>query len=50
MVSQGVVEITLHFHFKALLSAVGSFTFYNMKKKKKEKEGQYYPVPVFLNP
>lgn len=33
MTPQGVVEITLHFHFNALLSATASFTLYNLQKE-----------------
>lgn len=49
MVPQGVVEIPLHFHFKALLSTIGSFRFYNLKNPT-ERGGEHYAVLVFWSP
>lgn len=49
MVPQGVVEIPLHFHFKALLSPIGSFRFYNLKNRM-ERGGERYAVLVFWSP
>lgn len=46
MTPQGVVEITLHFHFKALLSAM-EVLHASQFEKPTERGGEHYPVLVF---